>query len=72
MTQNYRSGQVILDASYSLIQNNNPHRLETKLNIDKKLLSASDIIDANIEHTHYIDAVSEAKGIVNKIAKLHE
>ena len=36
---NYRSTQPILDASYDLIQNNNPDTLEVKLGISKKLTS---------------------------------
>lgn len=40
LTQNYRSHQAILDASYNLIVNNNPHRLESTLGINKKLLSS--------------------------------
>lgn len=39
LTQNYRSGQEILDLAYQSIQNNNPDRLEVKLKIDKKLIS---------------------------------
>jgi DNA helicase-2/ATP-dependent DNA helicase PcrA len=37
LTKNYRSCQEILDRSYSLIQENNPDRLEVKEDIDKKL-----------------------------------
>jgi DNA helicase II / ATP-dependent DNA helicase PcrA len=39
LTDNYRSTQEILDTSYTLIQNNNPDRLEAKYQIDKKLKS---------------------------------
>lgn len=39
LTQNYRNTQEILDASYQLIQFNNPDRLETKYGINKKLKS---------------------------------
>ncbi len=39
LNQNYRSVQEILDASYKLIQHNNPDRLEVKNKIDKKLFS---------------------------------
>jgi DNA helicase-2/ATP-dependent DNA helicase PcrA len=39
LTKNYRSLQPILKSAYHLIQNNNPHRLEIKLNINKKLRS---------------------------------
>lgn len=34
LTTNYRSTQNILDLAYEFIQNNNPHRLEYKLNQD--------------------------------------
>lgn len=37
LNENYRSSQAILDASYQLIQHNNPHRLEAQLGITKKL-----------------------------------
>jgi len=39
LTQNYRSVQMILDCAYRLIQYNNPHRLEVKEGIDKRLRS---------------------------------
>lgn len=39
LNRNYRSSQEILDASYKLIQNNNPDRLEIKNKINKKLIS---------------------------------
>ncbi len=37
LTENYRSGQEILDLAYKSVQNNNPDRLEVKLKIDKRL-----------------------------------
>ena len=42
LTKNYRSTQVILDSSYKLIQHNNPDTLESKLGIDKNLVSIKD------------------------------
>jgi len=42
LTENYRSGQNILDAAYCLIQTNNPERLEVKSGISKKLKSNSE------------------------------
>ena len=39
LTANYRSSQAILDASYQLIQHNNPDRLEVKEHIEKKLIA---------------------------------
>lgn len=37
LVENYRSAQAILDASYQLIKNNNPFRLEAELGINKQL-----------------------------------
>ncbi len=37
LSENFRSGQKILDVAYESIQNNNPDRLEVKLKIDKRL-----------------------------------
>lgn len=41
LTENYRSHQAILDASYALIQHNNPYRLEAQLHLDKHLQAKS-------------------------------
>ncbi len=41
LTKNYRSTQAILDASYQLIQHNNPSRLEIKDKVDKRLRAAA-------------------------------
>lgn len=41
LNENYRSSQPILDLSYSVIQKNNPNRLEVKESIDKRLIAAS-------------------------------
>lgn len=38
LTENFRSSQAILDAAYSLIQHNNPNRLESTLKINKRLI----------------------------------
>lgn len=37
LTDNFRSPQMILDASYKLISHNNPYRLEAKYQINKQL-----------------------------------
>lgn len=39
LTTNYRSHQSILDAAHQLIQHNDPHRLESSLGINKRLIS---------------------------------
>ncbi len=40
LTRNYRSLQPILDSAYTLIQQNNPNRLEFQARVDKKLVSS--------------------------------
>ncbi|NTV52408.1 MAG: ATP-dependent helicase, partial [Candidatus Firestonebacteria bacterium] len=39
LTENYRSGQEILDTAYRLIRHNDPERLEIKHGLDKRLVS---------------------------------
>lgn len=39
LVENYRSRQEILDASYTLIKHNDPHRLEVTEKIEKQLIS---------------------------------
>jgi DNA helicase-2/ATP-dependent DNA helicase PcrA len=39
LTQNFRSSQAILDASYRLVRHNDPDRLEVKERIDKRLVA---------------------------------
>lgn len=41
LTENYRSAQEIIDVSYTLIQQNNPHRLESKLGLQKRMHAQS-------------------------------
>jgi DNA helicase II / ATP-dependent DNA helicase PcrA len=42
LADNYRSTQQILDAAYRLITHNDPHRLEVRLNINKRLRAAKE------------------------------
>jgi DNA helicase II / ATP-dependent DNA helicase PcrA len=42
LTENYRSGQKILDSAYKFIVHNNPNRLEEKLKIEKRLKSMAE------------------------------
>jgi DNA helicase-2/ATP-dependent DNA helicase PcrA len=65
LTQNYRSGQPILDASYRLIQHNNPERLEAKLNLDKHLHAQTG--QAEVAFMPYRVASDEQAGVVEKI-----
>ena len=70
LRQNYRSTQAILDASYRLIQNNNPNRLEVVEGIDKRLKSNSSYPDKKIEVVHEIKAEDEADSIAKRILAL--
>lgn len=67
LTQNYRSTQAILDASYQLIQHNNPDRLEVKEHIDKKLTSARNVA-GEWPKLLYLDRVeNEADAVAKEI-----
>jgi len=70
LTKNYRSTQAILDSAYTLIQYNNPDRLEVKEHIDKKLISLQKkygtIPELLIENTEQ----QEADVVVKKIEEL--
>jgi DNA helicase II / ATP-dependent DNA helicase PcrA len=72
LTNNYRSTQTILDAAYSLIQHNNPNRLEVVEGIDKKLKSHSIAAKKDIELIHEIRSEDEADTIARTIKKLTE
>jgi DNA helicase-2/ATP-dependent DNA helicase PcrA len=66
LVQNYRSGQAVLDAAYTLIQNNNPERLEHKLALNKRLLAQHN--DSTVQFRPYTAATLEQAGIVEEIA----
>lgn len=71
LTENYRSTQNILDASYFCIQNNNPDRLEFREHIDKKLQSqkGSGFL---VEIWHFSSYLEESQHIVQKIQQLKQ
>jgi len=71
LTENYRSGQEILDLAYKSIQNNNPDRLEAKLKIDKSLKSLKSL-KSKVEHLHYSTLEDEVRGVVNTIREIHK
>lgn len=48
LNQNYRSDQDILDAAYTLIQHNNPHRLEYTEEVDKSLKAVHKTEEKNV------------------------
>ena len=72
LTDNYRSTQTILDASYRLIQHNNPNRLEVVEKIDKKLKSHSDVKEKEIIFIHEQRSEDEADVIAKTIKSLEK
>src|SRR3989344_1553404 len=69
LTENYRSGQKILDSAYKFIKQNDPDRLEAKLKISKKLKS-NQTEPGVVEHLQFSDYLSEAKAVTDKILEL--
>jgi DNA helicase-2/ATP-dependent DNA helicase PcrA len=71
LIENFRSHQSILDTAYELIQKNNPDRLETKLSINKRLVSSNNENTANqVFYFHASNAEDEIDYIVNKIIEI--
>jgi len=71
--ENYRSNQAILDSAYTLIQNNNPDRLEVRENINKKLISKigkgkapKEIFSPNLTEEADLVAAEIKKLIINR------
>ncbi len=76
LTDNYRSGQQILDRAYQFIQLNNPDRLEVKLSkgtqkLQKKLLSHTKY-PGETTVLHFQNADDEVRGVIEKINQLRE
>lgn len=72
LTKNYRSTQQILDASYALIQYNNPDRLEVSEQINKKLIAKEAGKGRDPEFLYYARVEQEADGVTAKIIELHQ
>lgn len=69
LTKNYRTFQRILDASYRLIQHNNPNRLENKEGVNKKLLAQrKGVGEITIFHESRVE--KEAERVTQDILKL--
>jgi DNA helicase-2/ATP-dependent DNA helicase PcrA len=65
LVRNYRSGQAVLDAAYHLIQHNNPHRLEERLGIDKRLIALHD--ESTVQFMPYASSADEQVGVLESI-----
>src|SRR3990172_5443296 len=80
LTQNYRSAQNILDLAYQFIQQNNPNRLEVKMNEKKSnggLENISKKLVAQIKESGMIEYIladtqeQEARKVAEKILQLY-
>ncbi|HHS13193.1 MAG TPA: PD-(D/E)XK nuclease family protein [bacterium] len=69
MTDNYRSTQIILDTAYRLISHNNPDRLETRNQIDKRL-EASREGEHPVEHWHCDTLTTESDRVAMTIRSM--
>jgi DNA helicase II / ATP-dependent DNA helicase PcrA len=72
LTQNYRSTRAVLDSSYTLIQNNNPDRLEIVEHIDKKLKSVRDLNGAPVSVLYADRVENEAEMVAGEIEKIRK
>ncbi|OGY29232.1 MAG: hypothetical protein A3F35_01585 [Candidatus Woykebacteria bacterium RIFCSPHIGHO2_12_FULL_45_10] len=70
LTQNYRSSQAILDASYKLIRNNDPDRLEVQNKINKKLNAFSGTRGAGPKELSAETLSEEADLVADEIKRL--
>ncbi|MBI2464354.1 ATP-dependent helicase [Candidatus Peregrinibacteria bacterium] len=71
LNKNYRSSQNILSLSHSIIQNNNPNRLEIQENIDKKLRAVQENENLPIDIIHTENLSKEVETVLREIEKLH-
>jgi DNA helicase-2/ATP-dependent DNA helicase PcrA len=72
LIKNYRSTQEILDRAYTMIQHNNPDRLEAVEKIDKRLISQRKLKGEDIQFIHADRVENEADLVVKEIIKLTE
>jgi len=71
LTKNYRSTQVILDSAYRLIQHNNPDTLESRLGVDKNLVSVKNSKASEpVKFIHKDRIENEAESVAKEIGKL--
>jgi DNA helicase-2/ATP-dependent DNA helicase PcrA len=70
LTENYRSGQNILDHAYTFISNN-PERLETKLKLDKKL--TTELTEkGSANYYQFNTEFEETKTVADMIKEIHD
>ncbi|HPT08479.1 MAG TPA: ATP-dependent DNA helicase [bacterium] len=73
LSENYRSRQEILDCAYHFIKNNDPNRLEVKLNINKRLTSGLKFKGNNpaISAFNFPEESDELSFVSNKIMEIY-
>ncbi len=72
LTENYRSGQAILDTAYTVIQHNNPDRLEVKLNLNKKLIAKGAVATGQVVYVKRERLEDEVSAVVEEIERLKQ
>ncbi len=73
LTENYRSDQRILDTAYRLIQNNNPDRLEAKLQINKRLVAQPNVYqNAGVEQIQVGTIEQEVAWVLDTMVTLKQ
>lgn len=72
LTENYRSGQAILDTAYKVIQHNNPDRLEVKLNLNKKLVAKGKVEVGEVIHLKRERLEDEVQAVIHEMERLKE
>ena len=74
LSNNYRSRQEILDCAYRFIKNNNPNRLEVKLNINKKLKSGLKFTGSQpaVSAYNFLSESDELNFVSSKIMEIYE
>jgi len=71
LRKNYRTTQAILNPAYKLISHNNPDTLETKLGIDKDLISMTNPKGGeSIKFFHKDRVENEAEAVAREVQKL--
>ena len=72
LTENFRSGQLILDRAYRLIRFNDPDRLEVRQGIDKRLIARPEALRAEPHFFAFDTASSEADWVAQTIRQAIE
>lgn len=76
LTENFRSPQPLLDHAYTLIQHNNPHRLEATASVSKRLTAQKGVSagaaqeEPVVDHRHFSTEEEEFSWIAEETLRL--